>query len=111
LNDERNLLPSLKIVNHYKRGKDLTEFRHYIKSLQCRIDKLPKYTKVNRVEAEAFYGYKATNSQRRTAKRAIYLKEVAAAFGITPETPFSGKFFFETTAGNGATAQQGKEKL
>lgn len=74
-----NLFPALRIVNHYKRGKDLEGFRRYMADFHKRLSRLPKNTNIE-----------------RTKKRKEYMYKVAEAFGITPETPFSGKFYFET---------------
>jgi hypothetical protein len=79
LNSIENLIPTFKIINHYKRTKSLEGFRKFIADLQRRINELPKRT-----------------TREATIKRAAYIKRVAELFGITPETPFSGKFYFET---------------
>lgn len=73
-----NLLPALRIVNHYKRELDLDGFREYLNKLHIRISKLPKKSAVP-----------------RTLSRKIYLMNVAAVFGITLENPFDGLFYFE----------------
>jgi len=78
-NEESNLVPCQRIINHYKRGMNLEQFREYIKTLHIRLKKLPKKTKVY-----------------RTAQRIIYLNKVAELFGITVEKPFEGTFYFET---------------
>ena len=77
-NRSENLVPSLRIVNHYKRCKDLEEFRKYMLTFHERLKKLPKTTRVE-----------------KSAKRVQYMLKVAEAFGITPDTPFLGKFYFE----------------
>lgn len=41
-----NLMPAIKIVNHYKRSLDLEGFRRYMLSFHKRIKKLPKKTQV-----------------------------------------------------------------
>jgi len=74
-----NLMPSLRIINHYKREKGLEEFRRYITTLNVRLAKLPK-----------------NPSADRSIKRKDYLLKVADLFNITPEKPFNGKFYFET---------------
>lgn len=74
-----NLYPALKIVNHYKREKDLEGFRKYMLYFHLRLSKLPKNPRVE-----------------KTIKRISYMKKVADAFGITPDTPFNGRFYFET---------------
>jgi hypothetical protein len=75
----QNLVPALRIVNHYKRMQTVEQFRQYMLTFHIRLKKVPK---VPRVE--------------KSAKRKEYMLKVAEAFGITPEKPFSGKFFFET---------------
>lgn len=77
-NDLDNLLPALKIVNHYKRCFDLETFRNYMVNFHIRLSKLPKTTRVE-----------------KTKNRIIYMNNIASAFGITPEKGFDGKFYFE----------------
>ena len=79
INDISNLFPSLRIVNHYKRALDLDAFRDYMLSFHLRLAKLPKNTNVP-----------------KTQRRKAYMYEISKAFGITPENPFCGKFYFET---------------
>jgi len=74
-----NLVPALRIVNHYKRSLDLEGFRKYILSFHVRLAKLPKKTTV-----------------QRTIERIAYMNNIATVFGITKEKPFSGIFYFET---------------
>jgi 5-methylcytosine-specific restriction endonuclease McrA len=78
-NDISNLVPALKIVNHYKRASDLKYFRSYMQSFHFRLGKLPKNPKVE-----------------KSKNRIVYMNKVASAFGITPEKPFSGIFYFES---------------
>lgn len=79
-NDITNLLPCQRIINHYKRGLPLEDFRNwYLKSLHERLIKLPKNPKVE-----------------RSIKHKAYLLEVARLFNITSDKPFLGKFYFET---------------
>lgn len=78
-NDTTNLVPCLRIVNHYKRCKDVEEFRDFMSRFHIRLGKLPKKTRVTRTE-----------------RRVLYMLKVAEAFDITPDKPFSGKFYFET---------------
>jgi 5-methylcytosine-specific restriction endonuclease McrA len=73
-----NLVPSLRIINHYKRSWDLEGFRNFMKTFHKRLAKLPKKTMVE-----------------HTKRRIAYMNEVADLFGITPEKPFDGKFYFE----------------
>lgn len=77
-NDIRNLFPTLKIVNHYKRSFNIDGFRDYMESFHLRLAKLPKNPKVT-----------------KSIKHKAYMLEVAEAFGITVEKPFSGTFYFE----------------
>ena len=74
-----NLLPALRIVNHYKRSLDLEGFRKRMITFHERLARLPKKTSVERIR-----------------KRIEYMYKVAEAFDITPEKPFCGKFYFET---------------
>ncbi|MFA5366695.1 MAG: hypothetical protein WC333_02325 [Dehalococcoidia bacterium] len=74
-----NLLPAIKIINHYKRALDLEGFRRYMSDFHKRIAKLPKNPVVE-----------------RSRKTKAYMLEVARLFDITPDKPFSGKFYFET---------------
>jgi hypothetical protein len=73
-----NLLPALRIVNHYKRCKDLELFRSYMLSFHLRLKNLPKNT-----QAE------------RSISRKEYMFKVADAFDITVTKPFDGIFYFE----------------
>lgn len=80
LDDIENLIPSQRIINHYKRSLSIMEFKAwYLGGLHERLKKLPK----------------KTNSPR-TIERKRYLLEVAELFGITEDKPFSGVFYFET---------------
>jgi len=74
-----NLLPALRIVNHYKRGHNLEGFRKYMMSFHIRLSKLPKKTNIP-----------------KTQKRKEYMYKVADAFGITENNSFNGIFYFET---------------
>jgi len=77
-NLEENLIPALRIVNHYKRSHHLESFRRYMLNFHKRLKKLPQKTRV-----------------ARTEKRKEYMYKVADAFGITPDRPFDGLFYFE----------------
>ena len=46
INNIDNLMPTLRIVNHYKRAYDLEEFRVYMMTFHIRLAKLPKKTNV-----------------------------------------------------------------
>lgn len=73
-----NLFPTLRIVNHYKRCKDLEQFRAYMLTFHERLKRLPKSPR-----------------RDKSAKRKEYMLKVAEAFNITTDSPFSGVFFFE----------------
>jgi len=77
--DIDNLLPVQRIVNHYKRDTNLEDFRTWLLGgLHERLRKLPKnpYTETGR-------------------NRKKYMLTVAWLFGITPDKPFKGTFYFE----------------
>ena len=74
-----NLMPTLRIVNHYKRALDLEGFRKYMMSFHLRLAKLPKNTQIP-----------------RTTRRKEYMYKVADAFEIAIDKPFNGVFYFET---------------
>lgn len=77
--DIDNLLPAIKIINHYKRAKDLESFRKYMLSFHERLARLPK-----------------NPMTQKSANRVEYLSDIAMLFGITKQKPFNGKFYFET---------------
>jgi len=79
LNDIGNLVPTITIINHYKRALDLQGFRKHMKDFHKRLAKLPKKTSVPQTE-----------------RRIQYMYKVAELFDITPDKPFTGKFYFET---------------
>jgi hypothetical protein len=78
-----NMLPSQRIINHYKHSMDLEMFRYFMKDFHVRISKLPKNPKTE-----------------KSIKRKAYMLEIAGLFGITTDKPFSGKFYFETLSQN-----------
>jgi len=79
-----NMVPTQKIVNHYKGSLSLETFRTwYLGGLHERLKKLPKNPKVE-----------------KSIKRKAYLLEVAQLFGIERDKPFSGTFYFETLPEN-----------
>lgn len=78
INHIDNLLPALRIVNHYKRAKNLRQFRSYMMDFHKRLAKLPKNTSVD-----------------ATKRRKEYMQKVADAFDITADRPFEGVFYFE----------------
>lgn len=73
-----NLLPAIKIVNHYKRSLDLEGFRCYMINFHKRLKKLPKKTIIS-----------------ETQRRKDYMFKIAELFDITIVKPFDGKFYFE----------------
>ena len=74
-----NMLPSQRIINHYKHSMDLEQFRDFMKDFHIRISKLPKNPKIE-----------------KSIKRKVYMLKVARLFGITTNKAFSGRFYFET---------------
>ena len=79
VHDISNLLPAQRIINHYKRSRNLEQFRVFMMTFHVRLSKLPKNTKIE-----------------STKNRIKYMNKVAEYFGITTEKPFNGKFYFET---------------
>ncbi len=76
---EENMVPCQKIINHYKHSCDLWTFRNLLLGgMHERLKKLPKNPRTE-----------------KSRKRKEYLLSVAGHFGITPENPFSGVFYFE----------------
>lgn len=73
-----NMLPAQRIINHYKHSMDLEQFRVFMKDFNIRISKLPKNPKIE-----------------KSIKRKAYMLEIARLFGITPDKPFSGIFWYE----------------
>lgn len=73
-----NMVPSQRMVNHYKHTMDLEQFRAFMKDFHIRLSKLPKNPKTE-----------------KSIKRKKYITEIANIFNITPDKPFSGKFYFE----------------
>jgi hypothetical protein len=75
-----NLMPTQKIINHYKRALWLDDFRTlWLGGLHTRLKKLPKCPRAD-----------------KSIKRKTYLLKIAGYFGITPDNPFSGTFYFES---------------
>lgn len=78
-----NIFPCQKIINHYKGSMSLESFRTwYLGGLHERLKKLPKNPRTEKGE-----------------NKKAYLLKVAGYFGIAPDRPFSGKFYFETLEG------------
>ena len=77
--NEDNLVPIQKLINHYKHSLDLETFRTWLLGgLHERIAKLPKNPKTE-----------------KSKKHKKYMLTIAGYFGITPEKPFEGEFYFE----------------
>ena len=77
--DINNLYPAQRIVNHYKRCLDNEKFRTWLLGgLHLRLRKLHKNPRTE-----------------KGRKRKAYLTEVADIFGITPDKPFCGTFYYE----------------
>ena len=74
-----NMIPSQKIINQYKHSRDLEQFRDFMQDFHVRISNLPK-----------------NPITEKSIKRKVRMLEIAKFFNITPEKPFSGKFWFET---------------
>ena len=74
-----NMFPTKKIINHYKHSMNLKQFREFMQDFHIRIAKLPKNPRTE-----------------KSVKRKAYMLEIARLFDITPDKPFSGKFYFET---------------
>lgn len=75
-----NMVPVQKLINHYKGSIHLEEFRTYLLGgLHLRLKKLPKNPRTE-----------------KGAKKKAYILKIASYFGITEDTPFSGRFYFET---------------
>lgn len=72
---DSNLVPCQKAINHYKGAYDSEGLRALLLTLHKRIKHTPR------------------TPQRIKAKE--YLLNVANYFGITPDTPWHGQFYFE----------------
>ena len=73
---DSNLVPCQKAINHYKGAWELETFRGLLLTLHKRIKHTPRMP--------------------HTIKKREYLLKVASYFGITPDKPFGGTFYFET---------------
>jgi hypothetical protein len=82
LNEENhnieNMVPCQRSINLYKFTYDLEGFRHFMMDFHNRLKKLPKKPK-----------------NEKSIRHKKNLLEIARLFDITPEKPFSGKFYFE----------------
>jgi len=75
-----NMFPSQRIINNYKGSTDLETFRTWLLGgLHERLKKLPKNPQTE-----------------KSKKHKENMLKIAAYFDITPDKPFSGKFYFET---------------
>ena len=75
-----NMVPVQKLINHYKGSISLEEFRTWLLGgLHLRLKKVPKNPRTE-----------------KGAKKKAYILKIASYFGITEDTPFSGRFYFET---------------
>jgi hypothetical protein len=79
VNSEDNLVPAIKIINHYKRSLDLEGFRTFMMGFHKRLCRVPK-----------------NPICERRIKYRQYMLKVAELFDITEDKPFCGKFYFET---------------
>jgi hypothetical protein len=78
-NDMTNLMPVQKIINHYKRGLMLEDFKSwYLGNLHVKLAKLPKNPR-----------------SEKSKKHCIYMRRIAKYFDITKDKPFCGKLWFE----------------
>jgi hypothetical protein len=73
-----NMVPCQKIINHYKHSMGLHEFRGFMINFHGRLKKYPKNPQVE-----------------KSISRKAYMMEIAELFGITPDNPFAGIFYFE----------------
>jgi len=74
-----NMIPTQRIINHYKHSLDLETFRTWLLgNLHTRLKKVPKNPRT-----------------AKSIKRKAYILEVARLFGITENKPFCGVFYFE----------------
>jgi 5-methylcytosine-specific restriction endonuclease McrA len=74
--NEDNLVPCQRAINLYKHSEPLESFRTHL--LGRLHERLPKYPRS---------GAGLDRRQR--------MEKIAAYFGITPDNPFNGKFYFE----------------
>ena len=82
-----NLVPTQKLINHYKRGLDIETFRReWLGKLHEKLKKLPRNPKTE-----------------RSKKRKAYMLKIAHYFGVTEDKPFDGKFYFEKQSDNNIT--------
>jgi len=85
VNNIENLMPACVPCNHYKGSLCIEPFsyhrgfRNYMKDFHLRLAKLPKKTRV-----------------KATENRKAYMQDIADRYGITPDKPFNGIFYFET---------------
>lgn len=76
---EDNLVPTQKLINHYKGSMLLSEFRNErLAKMHYQLRKLPKNPRVE-----------------KSKRRIKYMNTIASYFNITPYHPFDGLFYFE----------------
>lgn len=76
-----NMFPAQKLINHYKHSFSIEGFRKLLNGLHLRLKKVPK-----------------NPITEKGKKKKAYILKVASYFDITPDKPFSGKFYFEDYA-------------
>ena len=81
-----NLVPAQRLINHYKGGLSLSEFKgmSWLGNLHKKIDK-PKNPR--------------TEKSKKTKE---YICKIAGYFGVTPDKPFDGIFHFEKNLPSGS---------
>lgn len=85
INDFENLMPACKECNHYKRSHCVKStgnhigFRDFMLTFHLRLKKLPQKTR-----------------RPKTEQTIIYMHVIADKYNINPDSPFSGRFYFET---------------
>lgn len=77
-NGDDNLMPAIGFIQECKKGRSVEKFRSYLLTFHKKLKKLTK-----------------TTHKEIAKKRKEYALMVAEVFNITPDKPFSGKFFFE----------------
>ena len=73
-----NMVPTQRIINHYKHSYDLELFRNLLLTLHFRLKKTPKNPRTE-----------------KGLKRKEYLYKVASYFEITEDKQWDGLFYFE----------------
>lgn len=73
-----NMFPTQKLINHYKHSYSVEDLRHYLSMVHEKLSKLPKNPRTD-----------------KSKRHIVYMNKLASYFGITPDKPFSGVFYFE----------------